>query len=318
LQDDLTWYKELSDQYLEYLKKAKYETERLEPEKAKDGSFELWVYYHLGLPSFSLNFFTIPKSKEEKKEGSGISLEKLGTMSADEFITLGEEKISAFLKENNAPEQFTAKAIIEMMKSGQTNPKQMAEMMKNTPKPKKAGEVDPSVKALVSYSDKFLGGKGYVNWHSIKHPVYGDVEIGGAVPFTYSTPLFAWADSLINLQLPWIFSITDKLPQLKISQYKVKHLGSNIFKLDIWIENTKYLPFPTAMGSRNNNPAPCILTLEGESLEFLSGKKRSSILSVAGLKSNKLTFVVRVNKGNSIKANLESKFAGTDFLEIKL
>jgi len=318
LNEDLAWYKELSEQYKDYLKAAKYDAERLDPEKAKDGSFELWAYYQLGIPSFSFNFFTLPKPKEEKKDGTGISLEKLEGMTSDEFISLGEEKIQAFLKENNAPEQFKAQTVIERLKSGQVTTKQMSEMLKNIPKPKKPAEADPALKALLAFSDNQLGGKGYVDWQPYKHPTLGDVEIGGAVPFASSIPPFAWADSLINIQLPWIFKLADKLPLLKIADYKIKSLGANVYQLEIWIENSKYLPFPTEMGKRNENPAPCILTLEAESIEFLSGYKRTPIKAVGGLKSVKQTFMVKVNKGKTIKAILESKSAGNDLIEIKL
>ncbi|MCK7536578.1 MAG: hypothetical protein MZV63_39150 [Marinilabiliales bacterium] len=37
----------------------------------------MWAYYHLGLPVFTMDLWGLPKPKEEKKEGSGITLEAL-------------------------------------------------------------------------------------------------------------------------------------------------------------------------------------------------------------------------------------------------
>jgi hypothetical protein len=318
LPEDLAWYKELSEQYLEYLKNSGFNTNRLDPEKAKDGSFELWSYYHLGVPTFSFNFFTLPKPREEKKEGSGITIEQLENMTSEDFIALGEDKINAFLKENNAPEQFKAQQVLAMIKAGQTNPKQMAGMMKSMPKPVKDSEVDPKMKALLDYSDKILGGKGYVNWQSYKHPTLGDVEIGGAVPFVFTTPSPDAADSLITAQLPWIFTLVGKLPKLVISDYKIKNLGADIYSLEIWIENVNHLPFPTAMGKRNNQPAPAVLLIEAEGLEMLQGLKHTPVRAVDGLSSVKLSYMIRLTKGKSIKASLESKSVGQDYKEIKL
>jgi hypothetical protein len=318
LPDDLAWYTELAEQYSEYLKGIGFSSDRLDAERAKDGSFELWSYYHLGVPTFSLNFFTLPKVKADKEEGSGISLDQLEKMSKEEFIALGEEKISAFLAENNAPEQFDAKRLIGMLNSGQFTTKQMAGMMRNTPKPKPAGEVDPKLKALVAYSDGVLSGKGYVNWQPYEHPTLGRVEIGGAAPFAHSTPPAEHADSLISLQLPWIFTLAQKLPNLQIAEHKVKSLGSGVYSIDIWVENKNYLPFPTAMGKRNNQPAPAVLILEADGLEILDGLMRTPITAVDGLKSVKLSYVVRVGKENSIRAKLQSKSAGNDARLIKL
>lgn len=318
LPEDLAWYKELSEQYLDYLKKANFNTDRLEPEKAKDGSFELWSYYHLGVPTFSFNFFTLPKVKEEKAESSGINLEQLENMSPEEFIELGEDKINAFLKENNAPEQFSAQRLIGMVKAGQTNPQQMASMMKSMPKPPKPSETDPRMKALLAYSDNVLGGRGFVNWQSYQHPTLGPVEIGGPVPYVFSTPPFEAADSLINVQLPWIFSLADKLPKLTVSEYKVKNLGADVYHLEVWVQNSGYLPFPTAMGKRNSQPAPAVLLLEADGLEFLQGLSRSPIVAVEGLSSVKLSFVVRMPRGSTIRVRLESKSAGHHLREVKL
>ncbi len=314
LSEDVTWYKELSDQYKVYLKKSGFDLERLGPEKAKDGSFELWSYYHLGVPAFSFNFFTLPAYKAEKKDSSGISTAKLEAMKGEDFTALGEDVILKILKENNAAEKYKPLEVIEMVKSGKTTPKQLSAMLKAMPKPKS----DSTLKALISFSDKNLKGKGYIDWQPYKHPVLGDVEIGGAVPFTLNVPPFAWADSLINLQLPWIFTLVDKLPQVKFAKYEVKDLGKDVWQIEIWVENTKYLPFPTAMGQQNRNAAPCILTLEADSLEFLSGYKRTPVRALGGLKATKLTFIVRLTRGKAIKASLESKSMGNDSLEIKL
>ncbi len=66
LEDDLKFYKELSEKYKEFLKAAKLDAKRLDPAADKDGSLELYAYYHLGLPSFALDFWTPPEVKEEK------------------------------------------------------------------------------------------------------------------------------------------------------------------------------------------------------------------------------------------------------------
>ena len=55
-EEDLKFYKELSEKYKEFLKANKLDAKRLDPPQPKDGSFELWSYYHLGVPTFSLDF----------------------------------------------------------------------------------------------------------------------------------------------------------------------------------------------------------------------------------------------------------------------
>jgi hypothetical protein len=174
------------------------------------------------------------------------------------------------------------------------------------------------LKALLAYSDNVLDGKGYVNWQTYQHPTLGEVEIGGPVPYVFTTPPINAADSLINAQLPWIFTLVEKLPRLEISEFKVRSLGADVYQLEIWVENPNYLPFPTAMGKRNNQPAPAILLLEADGIEFLQGLSRTPVSAVDGLSSVKLSFVVRMPKGKSIRARLESKSVGHHSKEIRL
>ena len=47
--------------------------DRIAPENDKDGSFELLAYYHLGIPSFALDFWTPPAEKTEPKSDGGKS-----------------------------------------------------------------------------------------------------------------------------------------------------------------------------------------------------------------------------------------------------
>jgi hypothetical protein len=78
LEEDLKFYTRFSEEYKTYLKNKRFNMEILEPAADKDGSFELWAYYHLGLPSFSMNLFTVPKIKESKtKEKSESPKESL-------------------------------------------------------------------------------------------------------------------------------------------------------------------------------------------------------------------------------------------------
>ena len=126
LPEDLSFYNEISSDYKEYLKKKGVTEERFDPAQPEDGSFELWSYYHLGLPVFTMDLWGLPKPKEEKKESSGITTESLEKMSSEEFLALGEDKIAAFLKESGAPAQYNAKMVMGIVSSGQMKPAQMA------------------------------------------------------------------------------------------------------------------------------------------------------------------------------------------------
>lgn len=318
LPEDLKFYKELSEKYKEFLKKNKLDAKRLETPGAKDGSFELWSYYHLGLPSFAMDFWTLPEVKEEKKEEAAITPEKLEKMTNEEFIALGEEKITEFLKSAGAPPSFKAKQVIEAVKSGMMTTKRMAEMMRQMPKPKSKEGGNPKEKALLAFSDKELGGKGFVQWKPYKHPTLGEVEIGGAVPYASNTPPATMIEKLLKSQVPWVFNLTEKMARIKIGKTDVKPLGGGFYRVKAWIENSGYLPYPTAMGRRNNRILPVIVTIDGASYKVIEGKKHSLVKAIEGLKAKMVTWIIQVEKPTKLTIKAITNIAWRDTKQIEL
>jgi len=305
LDEDLVFYKKYSEDYKKYLEAKKFNTDLLDPTPAKDGSFELWAYYHLGVPSFSMRLFSVPKVKEEKKaDGEVVSMDDVEKMSPEDFIALGDEKIGAFLKANNAPEQFTAEQVKKMMESGRVTPQRMVVMMKQMPKPEKEGELSEKDKALLAYSDKELDGKGFVTWQKVDHPTLGEVEVGGYAPYLETTPKATLIDSMAKTQLPWLLKLSTQLPEFSIESQKVTDLGAGIYKLEIFVANNGELPYPIAMGERNSHPAPLILTLKGE-FELLEGLPRTPIGKLGAGEVKKFTWLMKAKKGD-VTATVES------------
>jgi len=318
LEDDLKYYNELSERYKEFLKQNKLDGKRLAPLQPRDASFELWSYYHLGVPTFSMDFWTLPDVAETKAGTSGITADTLEDMPAEAFLALGEEKLAVFLKEAGAPDTIKPATVFEGVKSGKITPKQISGMLKQMPKPKETSAVDPRLKALAAFSDKNLDGKGFVAWAPFKHPALGDVEIGGAVPYVDNTPPPGMIRELVVGQAPWIFRLASKLPRVKILKTEVAVKDAGVYELTAWIQNAGELPLPTAMGKRNRRVGPVVLTIGGSGLTFLSGRERMTINNIDAMKSLKLKYLIQSEKPQALQLKLESANAGGDSAEVRL
>jgi hypothetical protein len=318
LPEDLSFYKELADQYKEYLKKGKLDSARLETPDAKDGSFELWSYYHLGVPTFSMDFWTVPEVKKDEKAEAALTPEKLESMTNEEFIALGEEKINAFLKGAGAPEDFNAAMVINTLKGGMMNTKKMAEMLREMPKPKSDEGADPLEKALLAFSDKELQGKGFVAWKPFRHPGLKEVEIGGFVPYAANTPPATMIQSLLKGQVPWVFQLAEKLPHLRIAKTENTPLGNGLFRLKVWVENSGYLPLPTAMGSRNERITPAIITLKGKHFTVLEGLKRTILKEIGGGKTRMVSWIISSEQPLKLNVELTTPMAWNDAKAIEI
>jgi hypothetical protein len=316
----LKFYQELSEKYKKFLEENKIVTDRLGPARDKDGSFELWAYYHLGLPSFAMDFWTLPEVKEEKKEGETdeITPDKLAEMTNEEFIALGEEKIAAFLKSAGAPPNFKAQMVIGALESGKMDTKKMAEMMKKMPKPPSEEGANPEDKALLAFSDKELDGAGFVSWTPFQHPTLGEVEIGGRIPFADNTPPPGMIEHLLQGQVPWVLELSQKMARIEVGKTEVKPMGKSVYQVKVWVENTGYLPYPTAMGKRNRRIAPVVVTLEGEGFQIVEGHKRSMVQSVGGGQSASVTWILHAEKPAKLTVRVHTENAWSDAASISL
>jgi hypothetical protein len=319
IKSDLGFYETISKDYKDFLKKNKFEPKRFKPKKSFDGSFELWSYYHLGLPSFTMDFWTIPKLKNKSKKKQEITAEKLEKMTKKEFLALGKEKIQAFLKSSGAPKNIKAEMLIGAVKGGMMTPAKMAKMMKKMSGAKKdKNGISDFDKAFLSYNDNVLKGKGFVNWKHYKHPVLGDIEIGGKVPFATTVPPTEKIEYLLKAQVPYLLKLKDKLPIIKIKKLETKNMGAGIYSVKVWVENKGMIPYPTAMGKRNNRITPLIVSISGKKIKILEGKKRMLVNSLTGLQTKMVKWLIYSKNPISVKINTYTKIAGNDVKTVHL
>ena len=257
LEDDMKFYTKLSEDYKKYLKTKRFSIESLDPSQDKDGSFELWAYYHLGVPSFSMNLFTIPKEKAKEQKGKEEG-------KADRVEVLNERE-----------------------------------------------------KALLAYSDKELGGKGFIQWGKYNHPTLGEVEIGGFIPYLETTPKSEKIDSLLKVQVPWLLQLSKCIPDISVADQKITDLGAGIYRLELFIENKGTFPYPIAIGELNKQPAPIVLVLNGE-VDLLQGLKRTPLGTIGGNQVKKLSWLFKTDKKPTISVTLESLVFGSKVRQIKI
>ncbi|MCX6226436.1 MAG: M14 family metallopeptidase [Bacteroidia bacterium] len=240
LEADTKMYTALSDKYKKFLKDKGWLDKRLDPQREKDGTFELWAYYQLGLPSFSMDFWALPKPKDSLKN------------------------------------------------------------------------------AFLAYNDSILGGKGFVAWKEFDHPELGKVEIGGNVPYADVLPLPQQIDSLLKIQVPWIFELVKQIPELAIEEVMVEPQGSGIYRVNAWVRNTKQFSFPLAIGQRTKVPPPAIVTLTGKGITLISGKERMPFEGLNGYEQRKLTWIVKADNPAEILIKVDPVNAFGSEKSIKL
>lgn len=136
-----------------------------------------------------------------------------------------------------------------------------------TPRPKGfhfSGRDEETELAVLKWSDRELGKKGYLDWTEYDHPQLGKVEIGG----------WNWIWEERNPPEHYLPEMSDKgsnfaikmamtLPKLVIRDVEVKELAENVYKISAVIHNAGYLPTYLTSQAKDVQCAPPIkVTLE--------------------------------------------------------
>lgn len=289
--------------YKDGLKEAKIEDLDKRAKGVGKGSFAAYAYFQFGVPVFSMDLWAVPEPKKEQAGQEALTPDKLKTMSSDEFLALGEEKIASFLKSQGAPPNLNAAMLMGMVKSGQVTPARMADMMEKMPKRPAAGEgEDHPDTYLLKWSDTALQGQGFVAWTPAKHPQLGEVEVGGLVPYLKTVPPPTELERTLNFHAAFALGLMARLPELAVKAAKVEALGADLFRVTVHIANNGWFPTATGQGRRALAAWPLRVKLKlADGQTVFSGRPIETIPSLNGSgDTRKLEWTIQGPPGSQV------------------
>jgi len=306
-QADQVIYEELQKEYKNGLKEAGLDYLEKRAKGVGKGSLPAFCYYQYGVPAFSFDLWQVPEPKKEEKKDD-LTPEKLKSMSSEDFLALGEEKIAGFLKDQGAPANFSAAMLIKMVQSGQITPAKMAEMMEKMPGRNSKSSSDENPEAyLLTYSDTVLSGKGFVAWKTYSHPQLGQVEIGGFVPYLKYAPPPEQLSASLKFHVQFCQKLMTRLPWLSIKQAKTEKLGSDLYRVTVYLQNEGWLPTSTAQGRRALTAYPIRVSLKlQDQQKIIAGKPTESIPYLQGGETKKIEWTIWAKKGSSLQVRVWS------------
>lgn len=301
---DMPIIQEIQKDYKDALKKAEIGYPESRAKGVRKGSFAAYCYFQYGVPVFSADLWAVPEPKKEpaEKDKDALTIEKLKTMSSDDFLALDDKVIEDFLKEQGAPPNFKASMIKEMVKAGRITPERMVQMMEKMPKRPSTKEGEHPESYILKWSDEVLEGKGFVDWAPYEHPTLGDVEIGGFVPYLRVNPPPWEIKKTIDFHTDFYIGLMNRLPQLEIKETQVEALGDGVYQVTVYFTNTGWFPTSTAQGRRARAAWPIRVELkmtQGQSL--FSGRSVVNIPFIDGSGgTQKAEWTIRGRKGSKV------------------
>lgn len=124
--------------------------------------------------------------------------------------------------------------------------------------------------AVLKWSDKELGPKGYLEWKEFDHPQLGKVEIGGwNWIWEERNPPEHYLPELSEKGAAFAIKMARALPKLVVKSFEVKNLAEHVFKVTAVVHNAGYLPtYLTSQAKYVNAADPITLDLKAVKGEF--------------------------------------------------
>jgi len=120
-----------------------------------------------------------------------------------------------------------------------------------------------SERERIKFSDSVALGELYKPWKAFKHPLYGDIEIGGWVKMSSRLgPPFMIKD-LVHRNAMAVLFTAKHLPEVAFEVFDVKALGGNIFRVRTRLANPKAMPTMSYLAQKANLYPKDVLRVSG-------------------------------------------------------
>ena len=114
------------------------------------------------------------------------------------------------------------------------------------------------------FFDDFLEfGDQWVDWAPFKHPVYGDVEMGGWKKLSGRVNPRFLSMELFHRNMAFTLYHADQMPLMRMGETSVERVGDNLFKVRVDIRNERLIPTITEKARENRVVRPDLLTVGG-------------------------------------------------------
>ena len=128
-----------------------------------------------------------------------------------------------------------------------------------------------SERERLKFSDNVVQGELYKAWRSYKHPVYGDIEIGGWVKMSSRLGAPFMIKDLVHRNAMTALFSAKHLPEVSLEVTEVKPLGGNLYRVRTRLANPKAVPTMSALAQKNGLYPQDMLEVGGSGAKVVAG-----------------------------------------------
>lgn len=133
------------------------------------------------------------------------------------------------------------------------------------------GESSDAERQRLLFNDKVTQGEQFVEWKPFRHPLYGDIEIGGWTKMSSRMPHPFMLQDLVHRNASAVIFTARYTPKVLMDVFEVKKIDGDLWRVRVRLVNTGVMPTVTHSAMKNKLYPPDILTVTGKSAKVVSG-----------------------------------------------
>jgi hypothetical protein len=132
-------------------------------------------------------------------------------------------------------------------------------------------ESNERARERLKFNDYVAHGELYKEWKPYKHPVYGDIEIGGWVKMSTRLSHPFMMQDLVHRNAAAVIFSSENTPEISMEVFETKKIGKNLYRVRVRLENKKALPTMSYNAVNKKIHRKDMLTLSGGNIKVVSG-----------------------------------------------
>ncbi len=126
-------------------------------------------------------------------------------------------------------------------------------------------------RSRLKYNDHVTQGELYHEWKPFKHPLYGNVEIGGWSKMSSRLPHPFMLQDLVHRNASAVIFAAEQTPDVKVEIFEKKKIGKNLYQIRVRLTNSNSMSSMLYQSINHKLYPKDMLTLKGASAKVVSG-----------------------------------------------
>jgi Zinc carboxypeptidase len=125
------------------------------------------------------------------------------------------------------------------------------------------------------FDDRLLMGSGFVPWHKVEHPLYGQIEVGGFKKDVGRVPPTFMIEEMLHRNAAFCLKHALEMPVVSIVDATITDLSEDVKAIDVVFRNEHLIPTRTAEAAEKHIGRPDAFTCSGAHVVVLQGGFRT-------------------------------------------